>query len=190
MLPRHVKNKNGIVALGGLVMTTLTVPSLGRRLLQTVKEEVEAKSVREWPQESVELSLILLRQFRERTAGMRRELEEVLARGVEARSFARERVPALAAAEDRAAFLREFIEKLGSPDDPASAGLLRELQSLEEEEKAYYGLLSEALARVSAPVPAMDWDHLKRKADADFAAGRYVRFTTAEEMIEALAGPD
>jgi hypothetical protein len=171
-------------------MTTLTAPSLERRLLQTVKEEVEAKSVRDWPPESVELCLVLLQQIRERTAGMLRTLEEILAEGVEARSFAREGAPLLAAAEDRAASIRGFIEKLSSAEDAASVRLLAALHSVEEEEKAFRDLLAEALARVSAPSPSMDWDRLKREADTEFAAGRFATFTTPEEMVEGLTGPD
>ncbi len=171
-------------------MPTLTAPSLDRRLLQTVKEEVEAKSVRDWPPESVELCLVLLRQIRETTAGMLRTLEEVLAGGVEARSFVRDGVPLLAAAEDRVATIREFLEKLSSSEDAASARLLAVLHSLEEKEKAFRGLLAEALARVSAPSPSMDWDRLKREADADFADGHMVSFATTEEMFEGLANPD
>jgi hypothetical protein len=171
-------------------MTTLTTPSLERRLLQTVKEEVEAKSLRDWPQESIELSLVLLRQIRETTTGMLRTLEEILAEGVEARSFVRDGAPILKAAEDRAASIREFIEKLSAAEDAASAQLLAALRSLEQEERAFRDLLSGALTRVSTPPPGMDWDRLKRDSDADFAAGRFVRFETAEEMSEGLAGND
>lgn len=171
-------------------MTMLTAPSLERRLLQTVKEEVEARSVREWPPESVELCLLLLRQIRERTAGMLQTLKEVLERGVEAHSFAREGAPILAAAEDRAASIREFIAKLSPSEDAASARLLTALHSLEEAEKAFRDLLAEALARVSVPPPAMDWDRLKQEANADFAAGRSVTFATSEEMLKGLAGSD
>lgn len=171
-------------------MTTLTAPSLERRLLQTVKEEVEAKSVNEWPDESVELCSILLRQIRERTAAKLRALQDMLAAGVEARSFVREGTPALAAAEERAASIRESIARLSSMEDIASTMLLGELRSLAEEEKSYRHLLADALGRVSSPPLAMDWDRLKREADADFAADRFVRFATAEEMAEGLTEPD
>jgi hypothetical protein len=171
-------------------MTTLTTPSLERRLLQTVKEEVEAKAVREWPQESVELCLVLLRRFRERMAGLRRELDEVLTRGVEARSFAGEGVRPLAAADDFAVSIRELLEKLSPSEDAASASLLAELHALAEEARAYHDLLTEALARVSTPPPPMDWERLKQEADADFTAGRFMTFTTEEEMFEGLAGSD
>ena len=171
-------------------MTMLTVPSLERRLLQTLKEEVEAKAVRDWPPESVELCLVLLREIHARTAGMLRSLEEMLAEGVEARSFARAAAPILTTAEDNAASIREFIDKLSSLEDAASARLLAALQAVEESEKTFCNLLAEALARVSTPPPSMDWDRLKREADADFAAGRLVTFATAEEMFEGLAGSD
>ncbi len=171
-------------------MTTLTAPFLERRLLQTVKEEVEARSVRDWPQDSVELGLTLFQRSRATTARMRKELQALLTKGVEARSFSRHAAPLLAAAEDFAASIRELIEKLSSSNDSDSARLLAELRLLEQEEKAYRDLLSEALARVAAPSPALDWDRLKSEADADFAAGRSVTFTTAEELSEGLAGPD
>ncbi len=171
-------------------MTTLTVPSLEQRLLHTVKDEAEAKSVREWPQESVALCLHLLQQFRERTADMHRALEQMLAEGAEARSFARDGAPILTAAEDRAAAIREFIGRLTSLNDEASARLLAALRSLEKEEKGFRDLLADALARVSTPAPSMDWERLKREADADFAAGRFGTFTTPEGMVEDLTGSD
>jgi hypothetical protein len=171
-------------------MTTLTAPSLERRLLQTVKEEVEAKSLREWPEESVEFCLVLMRQFRERISGMRGKIEQALARGVEERSFSRDGGRTLAAANDFAVSIRELIEMLSSSEDAASARLSAELHALAEEAKAYRNLLAEALARVSVPPPPMDWDRLKREADADFAAGHFVTFTTPEEMFEGLAGSD
>lgn len=168
-------------------MTTLTVPSLEQRLLHTVKEEAEAKSVRDWPPESVDLCLLLLQQLRERTVNMHRALQEMLANGVEARSLARDGAAILAAVEDNAADIRELTGKLASLDDVASARLLAALRSLEKEEKAFRDLLAEALARVSTPPPAMDWERLKREADSDFADGRFVSFTTPEEMIKGLA---
>lgn len=171
-------------------MTTLTAPSLELRLLQTVKEEVEARSVEEWPQKSVETCLILVRQFRKRTVDLRKELEEVLASGIEARSFSPQGASLRAAADEFAAAIRELIDKLSSSEDSASARLLAELHALAEEAKAYRDLFAEALARVSAAPPSMDWDRLKQEADADFAAGRLVRFTTPEEMVKGLAGPD
>lgn len=171
-------------------MTTLTVPSLEQRLLYTVKEEAEARSVRDWPQESVALCLLLLQQFCERTADMHRALQEMLAEGVEARSFVRDGAPILAAAEDRAAAIREFIEKLASLNDESTARLLTALRSLEEEEKAFRDLLAEALARVSTPPPTMDWERLKRESDADFAKGQSVRFTTPEELVKDLTGSE
>ncbi len=171
-------------------MTTLTVPSLEQRLLRTVKEEAEAKSVREWPQESVELCLNLLQQIRTRIADMHQTLEEILVEGVEARSFAREGAPILAAAEDRAASIRELIDRIASLEDTSFARLLKVLRSLEKEEQAFRDDLAEALNRVSESPPSMDWEQLKREADADFAAGRFVTFTTPEEMAKGLAGSE
>jgi anaerobic glycerol-3-phosphate dehydrogenase len=121
---------------------------------------------------------------------MHRALEEMLAEGVEARSFARDGAPILAAAEDRAAAIREFIDKLTSVNDETSARLLAALCSLEKEEKAFRDLLADALARVSTLPPSMDWERLKREADADFAAGRFVTFTTPEGMVKDLTGSE
>lgn len=171
-------------------MTTLTAPSLERRLLRTVREEVEAKSVREWPEETVELCMVLLWEIRRRTAGMLRTLEQILAEGVEARSFVRDAAPLLAIEEENAASIDEIINTLSSSEDPASAKLLTVVRSLEKEEKAFRDLLAEALARVSVPPPAMDWDRLKQETDADFASGRFVTFTTPEEMAKGLADSD
>ncbi|MGH7168870.1 MAG: hypothetical protein ACRELF_17765 [Gemmataceae bacterium] len=152
-------------------MTTLTVPSLEGRLLQTVKEEVDAQAVREWPRESVELCLVLLRRFRDRFAGLRGALDELLASGVEAGSFARDGTRLLAAADDFATSIHELIEKLSASEDAASARLVAELHALAGEAKAYRERFAEALARVATPPPGLDWDRLKQEADADFATG-------------------
>lgn len=167
-------------------MIMLATPTLERRLLQTVIEEAEAKSVREWPPESVELSLILLKQLRESMTGMHRKLEGSLAEGVEAGSFVRQATALRAAVEEQTASLRELIDKLAPLEDAVSTKLLAALRSLEEAEKAFHDLLVQALARVVMPPPSLDWERLKKESDADFASGRSVAFTTREEMFEGL----
>ncbi len=167
-------------------MTALTMPTLERRLFQAAKEEAEAKSVSEWPKESVETCLVLIREIRARTVRMLETLEAILAEGIEARAFKRDFAPLLPAAESDMTAIREFVEKLSSSEDDASGRILAALHSLEEVEETYRDLLAEVLARASNPHPSLDWERLKSESDADFKAGRFVSFTTNEEMLEGL----
>lgn len=151
-------------------MTTLTMPSFEKRLFQTMKEEVEAKSVREWPSESVELCLVLLLEIRARIAAMLQTLEEVLAEGVEARSFVVDSTPLLAAAEKFAASIGELVEKLSSSEGDASARLLAALRLLAKEEQTYRNLLGKAASLAARPSPPLDRERI-RKAEEAYTCG-------------------
>ncbi len=155
-------------------MTTLTIPTLERRLFRAAREE------------SVEFCLVLLHEIRARTVRMLETLEATLAEGIEARAFKRDFASLLPAAQSDRTAIREFVEKLSLSEDDASGRILAALHSLEEVEASYHDLLAEALARASNPRPSLDWERLKSESDADFKAGRFVSFTTNEEMVEGL----
>src|SRR5262245_19906856 len=123
-------------------MTTLLMPSLGRRLLQTVREEVAAEPVRDWSPRSLQLCLNVLREIRESIAAARRALEGELAEGVEARSFARTYGPVLPSADDHLASLRELIIELSPEEATAAASLVAELRLLEQENTEFRDLLA------------------------------------------------
>src|SRR5829696_8345997 len=108
-------------------MTTLTMPSLERRLLQTVAEEIAAGSVHQWPRPSLQLCLDVLRKIREHAADARQALGGVLADGVEARAFARDYSPSLPLADDHIAKVRGLMERLSPAEDAASGSLAAEL---------------------------------------------------------------
>jgi hypothetical protein len=147
-------------------MTALVIPPFERRLLETVRERVAAEPVRQWPPRSLELCLDVLRRIRAGAADTRQTLEEVLAEGVEARSFARDYGPFLAPAEDQLAFVRELVESLSLMEDAASQSLLAEVRLLEQEGKAFRDLLAEALARASEPPRPINWERVRAAEEA------------------------
>src|SRR4051794_4275221 len=106
-----------------MAMTTLARPSFERRLLRTVRDEAEEKAVREWPPQSLQLCLDLVRKMRENAARMRPTLERVLADGVEARSFTRDFAPLLAGTDDQIATVRDLIERLSPAEGAATERL-------------------------------------------------------------------
>ena|SRR5579859_5188185 len=167
-------------------MTTLISPSLDQRLLRTVREEVAAEPVREWPERSLQLALKVLREMRASAADMRHALEEELANGVEARSFVRSYGQYLPVAEDHLAFIRELVDSLSQAGDAATESLLAELRLLQQEHQVFRDLLAEALTRASEPPRPIDWNQLKRESDADFAAGRFAAFSSPDEMLQGL----
>jgi hypothetical protein len=171
-------------------MTTLTVSSLGLRFLQSARDEVAAKPVHEWSEEEIQLCLSLFRKIRESAADAREEVEEKLDRGVEARSFVHEYARFLPSAEEHQALIRELVQTLSQAEDAASERLAAELRLLEQEDRALRDLLTDALSRASGPLPAIDWDRLKEELDGEFAAGRFTRFETEEEMRKGLVGDD
>jgi hypothetical protein len=168
-------------------MKTLKIPSLDRRLLRTVGEEVEAEPVGEWPARSVQLALKLLREVRENVAvDLLQALEQVLSEGIEARSFVRVYSRFLPDADNDLTQIQELIDRVCSVGGAAGESLTAELRSLEEVYRTYRDRLAEALARASEPPRPIDWDRLKRESDADFAAGRFTAFETAENTLRGL----
>jgi hypothetical protein len=147
-------------------MTTLTIPSLERRLLHTVGEEVAAEPVGRWPEQRLGLCLAVLREVREYTARGHRALEKLLGEGVEARSFARDAGPALAITEDNLAKVRGLLGLLSPGDEAAAAGLAAELRLLEQELGAFHDLLAEAVSRSSEAPRPVDWAHVRAAEEA------------------------
>jgi hypothetical protein len=143
-------------------MTTLLMPSLERRLLRTVREEVAAGPS---PQ-SLQLCVKILREMRESAAEMRQALEDELAEGVEARSFARTYGSVLPAADGHLASLRELIEELSPAEDTAAASFVAELRLLEQENAAYRALLAAALSRASEAPRPVDWERVRAAEEA------------------------
>jgi hypothetical protein len=147
-------------------MTTLMRPSFERRLLQTVREEAAAEPVRTWPQQSLQLCLNFLRGIRASAADMRQELEQELADGVEARSFARTYGKYLPLADEHVVIVQELIETLSPAEDPAAQSLVEELRLLETENQAFRSLLAESLARASEPPRPVDWGRVRAAEEA------------------------
>jgi hypothetical protein len=168
-------------------MTTLEIPSLERRLLQTVTDEVVAKPVNRWPERSLQLGLDVLRRIRESAADMHKALEEDLADGAEARSFVQEYGQYLPAAIEHLKIVRELADSLAPAADPGSNSLAAELRLLEQENLAFRDFLAEALFLASKPPGPVDWECLTQISHVDFAAGRFARYTTSEEMLNGLA---
>jgi hypothetical protein len=144
----------------------LTLPSLQWRLLGSVKEEIRAEPVREWPREAIDFCSTLLQKSREAVVGMRLSLEEALAKGVEASLFARDGNRLLTAAKDRAALIQELAESLSSATDTASERIVAELRLLEREEKAYRDLLAEAVSLAARPSRPLAWDRIRLAEEA------------------------
>lgn len=147
-------------------MTTLTVPSFERQLLQTVGEEIQTEPIRNWPQRRFLLCLNIVREIRESAAEARQALEERLSEGVEARSFADGYGPYLQAEEEYVKGNRKSIELLSEWNDPRAEGLIAELRLLEQEERAYRDLLAEALSLATQPSRPVDWERIRRAEEA------------------------
>src|SRR5262245_1973786 len=98
---------------GRPAMATLTIPSLEWRFLKEVSEEAKVKPASEWPEETLQLCLVLLQTVRVSTSRQRREVETLLADGVEARSFIQTYGPHLLTARDFILKLRETAVEIG-----------------------------------------------------------------------------
>jgi len=146
-------------------MTTLMMPSLERRL-KMVREEVAAKPVQEWSPPSLQWCVKILREMRVSAAEMRQALEDELAEGVEARSFARTYGPFLPAADGHLASLRELIGALSPAEDTAAASFVAELRLLEQEDAAFRDLLAAALSRASEAPRPVDWERVRAAEEA------------------------
>ncbi len=151
-------------------MTTLMPPSLERRFLQAVRDEVAAKPVHDWSERDLLLCLHFLRKVREFTTEIHQVLKGALAEGLEARSFARDYGPFLQSTDYQLATVREFLELLLPAKDAASQKLVAELRELEQAHQAFRDLLAGALARVSEAPRPVDWERV-RAAEEAYARG-------------------
>jgi hypothetical protein len=147
-------------------MTTLTLPTFEQRLLQTVMDEAVAEPVHEWPQRSLQLCLDIFRKMRENAATMRPMLEQELAEGVKARSFARTHGPLLLDTDNFLASIRQLLARLLLGVDAASASLVSELRLLEQETQGYRNLLTEAMSPASAPPSPRDRERVRAAEEA------------------------
>jgi hypothetical protein len=141
-------------------MTMLMFPSMQDKLLRVVSDEVSELPVREWDEHALETCLTLFRQMHERVGEMRAALETELAGGVEARSFLQAVNADQRPAEEVMARVHSLIDQLSAFDDPGSKKLAAAARLLEQGSRAYYGLLSEAIARClesARPVDAERW---------------------------------
>jgi hypothetical protein len=166
-------------------MTTLTLPTLQRSLLLTVGKAVADDGV----EENIRLGVGVIRQVRESVGRMRREFEDNLARGVEAGSLACSYGPMLAAATECLLQLERLLEELSTARGSAKS-FIDELDLLQREYRAFRDLMAAALSLASRPSTPMDWERLRQESDADFTAGRFTTFETAEDMLKGLASSD
>jgi hypothetical protein len=148
-------------------MTTLTAPSFDGRLLKSMKEEVEATSVRDWSPESVELCLDLLRTLHGRVLRLRQTLEETLSEGVEARSFAVSCGPFLPIAHECVAAIEVLTDQWSQAEDNTSKSLMAVLRPLRQEYKAFQDLLTEAVSLAAKPSHPVDWERIRLAEEAD-----------------------
>jgi hypothetical protein len=167
-------------------MTTLITPTLQRRLLLTVGEAVANNPLGE----TVQLGVGVVRELRQSVVRGRRELEDDLARGVEARSFVRSYGPTLSAADEYLLQLERLMEELSGAEETPAKSFVAELRLLEKEAKAFRDRLAEALSLASKPPRPVDWDQLKEESEADFAAGRFTSYATPEDLLKGLGGGD
>jgi hypothetical protein len=157
-------------------MTTLTLPSFNRRVLQTVGEQAATEPVRTWPRRTLQTALGVLQGIRASAFDMRRELENELASGVEPRWFVRTYSEVLPMADEHVAAIRDLIDSLVAGEDLSSQSLVAELRLHEHEAQAFRDLLAEALAQASDPPHPVDWDRVDAAGEA-FASGKTKPFS-------------
>jgi hypothetical protein len=110
-------------------------------------------------------------------------VDDKLAEGVEARSFAADFSAFLPAVEEQAGRVQELVERLPPGVDVVSGGfasdlrpLVEELRLLDQETRAFRDLLVEALSRASAAARPLDRERV-RAAEEAYARGETKRFS-------------
>ena len=166
-------------------MTTLT-PVLQRRLLLAVGDAIANDGF----EETIRLGMGIVRELRDSVARMRREFEDELAQGVEARSFTLSYAPILSAADEYLLSLRGLLKQLSGAEGTKGEGFLAELRLLEKDNTAFRDRMAEALSLASKSPGPVDWQRLRQESDADLAAGRFATFESPEDMMKELAGGD
>jgi hypothetical protein len=158
------------------IMATLSFPSLNQRLLRTFRAQAAAEPVPQWPRQSLQLCLNVLRDMRESVVEARQALEEELAAGVEARSFAHVYAPFLPIAEEHADIVRELVGTLAPAEDSASRSVAAELRQLQGENERFRDVLADALAHATAPPSPVNWERI-RAAEEAYARGETKPFS-------------
>ena len=177
-------DKNGCSpAIGAPIMTTLATQ---RQLLLTMGEAVTKDRLTE----TAELGVGVVRVLRENVARGRQQFEEYLTKGIEARLLAHSYGPLLPATDQYLVQLGQLLDELSGAEETPAARFAAEVRLLETEVKSFRGRLAAALSLASKPPPPVDWKRLKEEADADFAAGRFTSFESAEDMLKGLVGND
>jgi hypothetical protein len=158
-------------------MSTAVYPILAGGLIDTLTKAMRAEPVEEWPGEAIEEALSLCRQARKMGRGLRRELEESLAHGWEAKSFLTTTGPGADEMGKRLAVLSGLVEDLGRaeqpggrPLSPAVNDLLQEARAVLQESTDTHRFLLAALAQAAAPPRPVDLNQL-RAAAAAYARG-------------------
>jgi hypothetical protein len=167
-------------------MTTLTTPTLQRRLLLTVGEAVAKDRL----EETIRLGVGVVREIRKSFDRGRQEFEDILARGVEARSFASSHGPLLPITDEYLVQLGRLLEELSGAEETPAESFVAELRLHEKETIDFRDRLAKALSLATQPPGPVDWDRLRAESDADFASGRFTSFETPEDLVKGLAGSD
>jgi hypothetical protein len=164
-------------------VTTLTLlPELTSGLSETLTRAIDSTRAQWTPEGAGQwvAGVTLLRSYVAATKGLAQKL---LREGVDAREFVGlfgPMVPLL----DRCLTGYSRLEGQGVMAS-APAEVKTAFDAVRGEMAACRQFLSELLAK-AAP-PRLDWKRLKEESDADFAAGRFTAYETAEDVLKDLA---
>jgi hypothetical protein len=156
-------------------MTTLQFPSLERRLLHTLTNEVTS-SVKDWPPQSFEVCLKLLRQLKESISVSRRNMVDVLADGIETRtliSFISMRLPVIDETISDIHLMVRALAIIDSPDEIKA--LVEEARDLEKEAQRFRDFLAKVFSDASQPSEPVDWVRVEA-AGQEYKSGKMKRF--------------
>lgn len=169
-------------------MTTLIIPSLEWRVLTAVGEEAKVKPFNEWQEQKLQWGLDLLRKIHETIVAGYQELQQALSRGVEARTFARDRGSEVAQVDEALAVISLLVHLLEKARGDRLMKLTAEVRSLRRITQDYHDLLGEALARSSLALPPFDESMLPPAPTGQTAEG-YISVREAIDRVRAAKKP-
>jgi hypothetical protein len=148
-------------------MSTDVLPIFARGLWGTIAEAAAAGHVERWSVEAVEQAISHCQLARKAARGIRRQQEELLGNGVEARTYAAQTEPLVVILGRCIDSLSPLVEGLAGRDlAPPLTAFLAEAQYLVREATDLRDFLAEAVARANTPSRPIDWQRLQENVKA------------------------
>jgi hypothetical protein len=158
-------------------MTTIAIPTLQNRVLDIVSNEIDAQpALAGWTYQTVKIFVSLVDALTEYATEWQSALEDELADGVEARSFAQRYAGELPKWKRTVERLEALVVRLGPATTPPVSDLKAELSRAKTVAEAVHDLLYDTLRLATEQPRPMDLERVRASEEA-YARGETKPFS-------------